>query len=72
MENTYKILGNKNPIKGASLQIALEKAGFTYIRIVPLWHGNSDGSYKVYCREETIMLVHWIEKRNKLSLPCHN
>ena len=72
MENTYKILGNQFPIKGASLEIALEKAGYTNIKIVPLWHGKSDGSYRVYCKEETIMLIHWVDKRNKLKLPCHN
>lgn len=72
MENTYKILGNKNTIKGASLEIALEKSGFTEIRIVPDWHRVSNGSYSVFCAEKTIMQVHWIEKRNKLGLPCHN
>jgi hypothetical protein len=66
MYNTYKI--GKQIAKGINLESAAESLGYTGIQIVPLWYRRSNGKYKIYCNEETILLCEWVEKVNSLSL----
>jgi len=64
--STYKI--GKKTAKGVNLESAASSLGYTGIEIFPLWRGKSNGKYKIYCDQETILLCEWIEKRNRLRL----
>lgn len=62
---TYEI--GKQTAKGVNLESAAKSLGYTGIKIVPLWCGKSNGKYKIYCNEETILLCEWVEKIARLK-----
>ena len=61
--NTYKIGGCI--VEGVNLLSAIQSLGFTNITIEPLWFRKSNGRYKVYCDEETIILCEWLNDKFK-------